>query len=443
MSGKQQYRRSDEQVFLPAALEVCDTPPSPIGRAISWSLMLFFLLAVIWALIGRVDIVAVAQGRIIPSGHSKLIQPLESGRVILIHVQEGQVVKAGERLIELDPTTTQAELARLRQESEQLKQRKRRLQLLSEWIADPAKQQSRLDDRLSLLEASLLQSQWREHRERLATLNTELARHRAERDTLERQIDKLAATLPLIAQRADDMQTLLKTNAVARHRVLEVEQERISAQHDLATQRSRRKELQQAVAELQAKIRQARSEFQRQTLDQLSEITRQANAITQEIIKAQVRNRAQTLTAPVDGVVQQLAIHTIGAIVTPAQELMRIVPSSEQLEVEALIENRDIGFVEEGQPAEIKIDAFPFTKYGTIDAELTDISNDAVMDETKGLVFKARVLMEKTEIQVGKRLVKLTPGMSVTVEAKTGKRRLIEYFLAPLLKYKQESIRER
>ncbi len=129
-----------------------------------------------------------------------------------------------------------------------------------------------------------------------------------------------------------------------------------------------------------------------------------------EIIKAQVRNYAQTLTAPVDGVVQQLAIHTIGAIVTPAQELMRIVPSAEQLEVEALIENKDIGFVEEGQRAEVKIDAFPFTKYGTIDAELTDISNDAVMDETKGLVFKARVVLEKTTIQVGKRLVRLTPG---------------------------------
>ncbi|EGW53195.1 HlyD family type I secretion periplasmic adaptor subunit [Candidatus Endoriftia persephonae] len=443
MSDTQHYRRSDEQAFLPAALEVRDTPPSPIGRAISWSLMLFFLLAVIWALIGRVDIVAVAQGRIIPSGHSKLIQPLESGRVIQIHVTEGQTVKAGERLIELDLTTTQAELARLRQEAAQLKQRQRRLQLLSEWIAAPKAHQDPVTAGLSSLESNLLQSQWREYREHLATLKSELARYRAERDTLEQQIAKLAATLPLISQRADDMQTLLKTNAVARHKVLEVEQERISAQHDLATQRSRRRELQQAVAEWQAKIRQARSEFQRQTLDQLSEITRQANAITQEIIKAQVRNYAQTLTAPVDGVVQQLAIHTIGAIVTPAQELMRIVPSAEQLEVEALIENKDIGFVEEGQRAEVKIDAFPFTKYGTIDAELTDISNDAVMDETKGLVFKARVVLEKTTIQVGKRLVRLTPGMSVTVEAKTGRRRLIEYFLAPLLKYKQESVRER
>jgi hemolysin D len=141
--------------------------------------------------------------------------------------------------------------------------------------------------------------------------------------------------------------------------------------------------------------------------------------------------------------VQQLQIHTIGGVVTPAQELMLIVPDEETLEVEALLENKDIGFVEEGQQAEVKIDAFPFTKYGTVDGTLTDISNDAVMDETKGLVFKTQVALQRSVMQIGKRQVKLTPGMSVTIEVKTGARRVIEFFLAPLLRYKQESIRER
>jgi hemolysin D len=130
-------------------------------------------------------------------------------------------------------------------------------------------------------------------------------------------------------------------------------------------------------------------------------------------------------------------------VVTPAQELMVIVPDEETLEVEALFENKDIGFVEEGQQAEVKVDAFPFTKYGTIDGTLRDISNDAVMDEVKGLVFKTQVSLAKSIMQIDKRVVNLTPGMSVTVEVKTGTRRMIEYFLAPLLRYKQESIRER
>ena len=140
---------------------------------------------------------------------------------------------------------------------------------------------------------------------------------------------------------------------------------------------------------------------------------------------------------------QQLAVHTVGGVVTPAQELMRIVPRDAALEVEAWVENKDIGFVSEGQRAEVKVDAFPFTKYGLIDAELVKLSDDAVADEQRGLVYSARVLLEKTVMEVEAKRVHLSPGMTVTVEVKTGNRRLLEFFLAPLLRYRQESIRER
>jgi hemolysin D len=136
-------------------------------------------------------------------------------------------------------------------------------------------------------------------------------------------------------------------------------------------------------------------------------------------------------------------MHTVGGIVTPAQELMVIVPQSAQLEIEAYVENRDIGFVYEGQAAAIKLDAFPFTKYGTLEGEIIDLSDDAISDEDKGLVYKARVSLKQSAMQVDGKQVKLGPGMAVSVEIKTGKRRLIEFFLAPLLKYKDESIRER
>lgn len=439
-------RRRQEQAFLPAALEVRDTPPSPIGRAILWSLILFFLLAVVWASLGRVDIVAVAQGKIIPSGHTKRIQPLETGVIRSLGVREGQHVTRGEVLVELDPTASVADLRRLRQEAEELRQQILRLQGLNE------RQQSREESaspspqpesELSPLQARLLEAQWREYGEGLRTLERERDKLRAQRATLEEQIGKLQATLPLIAERADDMQKLLKTNAVARHRVLEVKQERLGAEHDLKTALSQRGELREAEAELTAKIDHYKSQFRKQTLESLADASRKLAAIRQEIVKAEVRTEAQVLRAPVDGVVQQLQIHTVGGVVTPAQELMLIVPDEEALEVEALLENKDIGFVEEGQRAEVKIDAFPFTKYGTIDGTLSDISNDAVMDEVKGLVFKTQVSLARSVMQIDKRLVKLTPGMSVTVEVKTGTRRVIEFFLAPLLRYKQESIRER
>ncbi|MEJ2642968.1 MAG: HlyD family type I secretion periplasmic adaptor subunit [Desulfosarcinaceae bacterium] len=436
-------RRSLEQAFLPAALEVRDTPPSPIGRAILWSLMLFFLLAVLWATFGQVDIVAVAQGKIIPSGHSKQIQPLETGVVRSLHVREGQHVSKGETLVELDPTASVADLQQLQEQAEELRQQILRLQALNEREQNQTPTASQRNDELNPLQAQLLEAEWWEYDQGLKTLERERDKVQAQRATLEEQIGKLKATLPLIAERADDMQKLLKTNAVARHKVLEVQQERLGAEHDLKAAVSQRKELQQAEAELAAKIDHYRSQFRKQTTETLAEATQKLAAIRQEIVKAQVRTDAQILRAPVDGVVQQLAIHTIGGVVTPAQELMMIVPDEKALEVEALLENKDIGFVEEGQHAEVKIDAFPFTKYGTIEGTLVDISNDAVMDEVKGLVFKTQVSLAKSIMQIDKREVKLTPGMSVTVEIKTGTRRVIEYFLAPLLRYKQESIRER
>ena len=160
-------------------------------------------------------------------------------------------------------------------------------------------------------------------------------------------------------------------------------------------------------------------------------------------MKTTQRTTLQRLVAPIDGIVTQLSVHTVGGVVRPAQELMKIVPQEDNLEVEAWIQNKDIGFVQEEQKAEIKVDAFPFTKYGTLDATIVDISNDAVSDENKGLVYASRVILERTKILVGDKLVNLTPGMSVTVEVKTGKRRLIEYFLSPIMQHTDESIRER
>ncbi|MFW5443096.1 MAG: HlyD family type I secretion periplasmic adaptor subunit [Methylococcaceae bacterium] len=165
--------------------------------------------------------------------------------------------------------------------------------------------------------------------------------------------------------------------------------------------------------------------------------------IKQELIKAPSRKKSHHLQTPIDGIVQQLVIHTVGGVVTPAQELMIIIPQSAQLEIEAYVENKDIGFVYEGQTATIKLDAFPFTKYGTLDGEIIDLSDDAITVEDRGLIYKALVSLKQSEMQVDGKLVKLGPGMAASVEIKTGQRRLIEFFLAPLLKYKDESIRER
>ena len=185
------------------------------------------------------------------------------------------------------------------------------------------------------------------------------------------------------------------------------------------------------------------AETRRIALDSLNEAEQKATGFSNELVKSDSRGKLMTLTAPVDGTVQQLAVHTVGGVVTPAQPLMVIVPKDNPIEVEAFVENKDIGFVNPGQAAVVKIETFPFTKYGTIDARVIQVSNDAVSDEKRGLIFPARVNLERATIQVENKTVNLSPGMAVTVEVKTSQRRVIEYFLSPLLQYKDESLRER
>jgi len=435
---------NQEQQFLPAVLEIQETPPSPIGRVISWVIIGFLLCAVTWALLGSVDIVAVAQGRIIPSGHSKVIQPLEIGSVRAIHVSEGQAVKRGTVLIELDPQATVAdqrriadELAATESEMMRLSQLSNRLESGQPGAATPA------SPILDAPQRRLLQAQWQEYQSRLQTLNDEKTRHQAEYNSLLLQIKKLEAILPLLTRRAGKMEKLADQRYLSEEQYLEMEQRRLETEHDLAALRMRRQESRARIAESTSKSDQLRRETVSRTLLQLEQAVKRLAILRQELKKATARAEAQTLRSPVSGVVQQLAMHTVGGIVTPAQNLMVIVPAGEQLEVEALVANRDIGFISEGQQAEIKIDAFPFTRYGIVEAELTDISNDAISDEKRGLLYKVLARMTRDSIDIDGRRVKLSPGMSVALEVKTGERRLIEYFLAPLLQYRHESIRER
>lgn len=185
------------------------------------------------------------------------------------------------------------------------------------------------------------------------------------------------------------------------------------------------------------------AETRRLALDSLNEGEQKAATFTQELVKSDSRGKLMSLTAPVDGSIQQLAVHTVGGVVTPAQALMTVVPRDNALEVEAFLENKDIGFVNAGQEAEVKIETFPFTKYGTIHAQVTHVSLDAINDERKGLIYSTRVKLGRATIAVGEKIVNLSPGMAVTVEIKTDKRRVVEYFLSPLLQYKDESLRER
>ena len=440
-------KKTDQLDFLPAALEIQERPPSPAGRAILWSLVLFFTIAVSWAFVGEVDIVATAQGKIIPSGHVKTIQPLEIGVVRQVHVREGQAVQAGDILVELDPTSTQADVRRLQKEHAVARLDHHRYQqlvaLTNGEAISPVPDASPFPNVTEPLQNQLLRSEWAEFQARLAALDNTISSRDAELAANQDEVRKLESTLPLITRRSDSLKTLLKDKLYSEQSWLELEEERVTQQQDLAAFRNRARQTSASIREARQQRIAVEQEFRRTMLTKLAEAERSVSALEQELVKAEQRTQLQALRSPIDGIVQQLAVHTVGGVVTPAQELMKIVPQGSSLEVEAWVLNKDIGFVEEAQTAEIKVETFPFTRYGTIDGKIVDVSNDAVSDEKQGLVYAARVLMEQTVIKVNEKLVKLAPGMAVTVEVKTGKRRLIEFVLSPLLRYRDEGLKER
>jgi hemolysin D len=413
---------ADEAEFLPAALSLQAQPVSPAGRWVARILMLLVLALVAWSVIGRTDIVVNAQGKVIPNGRTKTVGALEVARVQALHVEDGQVVRAGELLIELDPRLSDTEQDKAQGEFQAATlQRERAAALLAALDSGqppnlptvPAL--ADLDpDRLQMTRQHL-QDQWRDHTARMARLDGELRRYGQE--------------LPLVAQRARDYAELAQTRDVSRHAWMEKEQARLDLEGQIADLRHQKTAL--------------TAELRKSAQDQRTEATRLAAAAQQEVRKGRVRGDLLKLTAPVDGTVQQLAVHTVGGVVSPAQPLMQIVPKQTRVEMEAFIENRDVGFVKEGQTAQVKIDAFEYTKYGTLEATIAHVSRDAIQDEKRGPIYAVRLVLTRPVLLVQGQAQPITAGMSGSVEIKTGSRRLIEYVLSPLVQHVRESLHER
>lgn len=448
-------QRHDEREFLPAALEIMETPASPTGRAIAGAIIAFFVLALTWAVLGRVDIVATAPGKIVPTGRSKVVQSLDSGIVHAIHVQNGQMVKAGAPLIELDPTESEADRNRLAGELLAARLEAARLEaMLSEapdpvaaFVASPGS-----DPAQAALSRQLVGSAMAEFRAKLAELDQQAAQSEANRVAVAATIGKLDAVLPLLREQLDMRQALYKGNNGSKLAYLDAQERVLEMEHELAVQRGRLSEAQAATAAVAESRRETEAEKRRSWLAALAEARAKAQTLAQDLVKADERMKRQVLPAPIDGVVQELAIHTVGGVVKPADTLLVLVPTDSRLEIEAVIANADIGFVHAGQPAKIKVDTFTFTRYGLIDGKLLSISPDSTPDSATGDAsgarsrepgFTARVSLGRTAMKIGDQVVPLRPGMAVTVEINTGDRRVIDYLLSPLLRHAQESLRER
>jgi len=413
-----------EAEFLPAALSLQEKPVSSTARLTGRILMAIVVVALLWSILGQIDIVVNATGKVIPSSYTKTIASVDVASVRAVHVKDGQMVKAGEVLVELDTSAPDAEHDKATGDVMASSLQVARSQAMVQAVEAPTYQAPRLppSPALAHLPAAQIQAAQRQ-------LDGQYQDFLAKLSRLDGDIGHLAQALPLATQRANDYKALAQNHDVSEHAWLEKEQARIDLEGQLLDARHQRAAL----------IAQTRKEAH----DALTEGSRTAAASQQDARRAGEHSKLLQLTAPVDGTVQQLNVHTVGGVVPAAQPLMLIVPQAPQVEVEAFMENKDVGFVQEGQRAEVKIDAFDYTKYGTIPARVTHVSRDAIQDEKKGLIYAVKLALEQSSMDVDGKALALGAGMSVNVEIKTGTRRVIEYILSPLVQHQREALHER
>jgi hemolysin D len=458
-------QRRDERAFLPAALEILETPPSPAGRGVAYALCLLAAVGIAWAWFGKVDIVAVASGKIVAEVRTKVVQPFETSSVKAILMKPGQKVHAGDALIELDPTAALAERDRAERDLRAAELDQLRLEAFLDGATDAFAGLGQVDPGELKRARAQLDAQNAERVGKLAAIAQERAQRRAEREALQQTLVKVEQSLPFVAERADIRRKAAAGGYASVLSNLESQQLLVETKSEIEINRAKIASLDAAIDALDHRFAATEAEIWTTALADLSHARERARAAAETLLKANHRIALQTLRAPIDGTVQQLHVTTIGSVVTPAQQLLSVVPDEDRIEVDAVLENRDVGFVVAGQPVEIKVDAFPFTRYGLMRGTVLSIDRDAEaapapagqtahgteraaddianVEASERLRYLVHIAIEPGSLSVDGRPALLLPGMSVKAEILTGRRRIIDFLLAPLREHIHDGLRER
>lgn len=438
---------SVEREFMPAALEILETPASPAGRLIMMTIVAGLIAAVAWSYLSKVDVVVTAPGRVVPIGGTKLVQAQEIGTVRAIHVADGQHVEAGEVLVELDATDSEVDIDQLLLQRNDAALEAARLDAFIKAVnGKPFEFQPEPED----LDPALVAMNRNRLASDLASFQARLGAYRAERDlqmaSIEKvraEVDKLTEMKPLVVSREANIRYLMEQGHAPQSVWQQVKAQLVDVTHDLIIKSHQITEAENSLQSVEKQIEGLSASTLQTAYQKLLESKELFARADLALRKATKREDLQTLRASVAGTVQNLTIHTIGGVVRPADALMVIVPDNARLEVRAQVLNRDKGVVVEGKDAEIKFEAFDFTRYGTIKGKVLSVSNDAFKSEDLGLVYEARISLDRNTIEVERETVAITPGMMVLAEIKTGNRRIIDFLLSPLMRYRDEAIRER
>lgn len=464
--------RSDQE-FLPAALAVLEVPPSPVRIALIWAIGALVVFSLSWTYFGRIDIIATAQGKIQPAGRVKTIQAIDGGRVVDIHVENGAHVTAGSVLLELDPTEAKAdEVSSTRALQSYTAERLRRTAAIvaaEEGHLETVPQiswQDGISTDVRNREDRVLRGDWTHLKINLKSLDAQIEQKKAEVVRLLSTIAAQDALVSTLRERVGMREELFRRSAGSRASLIDALEGLQTQETSLATQKGQMVESQAAVAVLTEERQKVLATFLADYSQKLEEAERQIDDYEERVAKASARLSHMVIKAPVSGSVSGLSVTTKGQVVSSSEELMRIVPNESQIEIEGYLENRDIGFVEVGQKAIVKVESFPFTRYGTLDATVTRVAHDSIPEadaqsaeanaakatksayfggaqRVQNLYYPVTLKLDRHSMSVDGRDVALGPGMAVSVEIKTGRRRILEYLFSPIVETASKAMKER
>jgi hemolysin D len=433
----------DAHEFKPILAEIDDTPVSPLSRLTYWFVIAVVVAALLWFSLGEIDVVVSARGKVVPEGEVKLIQPLETGVIQRILVKEGMRVKKGQLLVELDPSTTNPDLISTHQSLAYTKLELDRLQSLRMGNSyhpsrQPYGQERDIQTQRALFESSKLNLQ-----SKLSGKQAALKRVDEQLKMVDLSINQCQKLLRMAEERYQrlnkvrdlltktDIETSEKDLLVLRGQIEEAEHKR----NDLLHSRE----------QIQSELEEISNSFNTFVLDEMSQREKTVNELEAKSKEEFFLHSKMKIISPVDGIVDQLFIHTEGGVITPAERILTIVPEDVPLKVEAVVYNRDIGYLKPGLNATVKLDTFDYQKYGTLPGILKLISSDSrvVEKQPSEPFYQIWIDLSKTKLLVEGKEAPITPGMSVTAEIKVGSRKIIEYFIYPLIKSFQETLSQR
>lgn len=465
----------EDQEFLPAALEILETPPSPVKMAIIHVMAAFVVVSLVWSFFGRLDVIAIAQGKVQPPGRVKVVQPVEAGKVLRIAVQNGDRVTKDAILVEFDPIDARADRESLEASVSALRAEIVRRDTVIRNIhpqqgvlsaSPPILWPTGIPEGTRRREIEVMTADLSQLSSVLSSLDAQRVQKRRENQRLLETIAAQETLVSTLKERVTMRNTLATSGYGTRSSLIDSKETLQKEQTALATYKGQLTESDAALDVLDRERSRQLQVFTADNTQKRSDAQKLLDEASQKLAKAISRFDNLTLRAPSEGIVQASSIYTVGQVVGAGQEIMRIVPENGELEVEAYLANKDIGFVREGQEVSVKVDSFPFTRYGMLIGRVRRVARDAIpqseasqiegnpsrpgesqmfggAQRMQNLVFPVTISLDKRHLSIEGQQVPVTPGMTVTTEIKTGSRRILEYLFSPIVETTSEAMRER